>query len=214
MPAVPAAAPPAAAGPAIPAGPSLPVPEGFTPVSVAGSVVQLTPENTTIQIIGKHAPPRGGPNDPNARTIVFMKFTGEMDVDPATRLPKSAKAEIDATSLVAFDPRLTSHLKNPDFIDVEKFPAIKFTSTKIEPAGEPGKVNITGNLTLKDVTKEITIPATVTHDAGGVTVHGQLTMNRRDFNINHSNIDERTMTEMELTLAVGKKSVPPTGGRR
>jgi polyisoprenoid-binding protein YceI len=191
-----------------------PVPEGFTPVPVENGVVKLTPDTTTIQIIGRHAPPRGGPEDPMARTIVFMKFDGELKVDPATKLPTSATAEIDATSLTAFNGGLTSHLKNHEFIDVEKFSTIKFASTKIEPAGEPGQIKITGNLTLKDVTKEITIPAKVTHDASGLTVLGEVQLNRRDFNIKHENIDNTTMAEIDFTLAVGKKSAAPGGGGR
>jgi polyisoprenoid-binding protein YceI len=147
-----------------------------------------------------------------ARTIVFMKFDGELKVDPATKMPTAASTEIDATSLTAFVGTLTSHLKNPDFIDVEKFPTIKFNSTKIEPAGEPGKVKIIGNLTLKDVTKEITIPAKVSHDANGVTLVGEVQLNRRDFNINGTAIDGSTMAEIDFTIAVGKKSVAPSAG--
>jgi polyisoprenoid-binding protein YceI len=200
-----ASAPPAAAPPAGP------VPEGFTPVAVENGTVKLTPDNTTIQIIGRHAPPRGGPNDPMARTIVFMKFEGQLEVDPTTKLPKSAKAEIDATSLTTFTGRLTSHLKNPDFIDVEKYPTIKFDSTKIEPAGEPGHIKIIGNLTLKDVTKEITIPAKVTSDSNGITVLGETQLKRSDFHI-ESQGAAGTMEEMDLMFALGKKSAAPSGG--
>jgi polyisoprenoid-binding protein YceI len=202
---------PSSTAPAPPAGP---VPDGFTPVRVENGVVKLNSENTTIQIIGRHAAPRGGPNDPMARTIVCMKFDGQMEIDPATKLPKSANAEIDATSLTAFAANLTSHLKNPDFIDVEKYPTIKFASTRIEPTGEAGQVKIVGNLTLKDVTKEITVPAKITSDASGLTLLGEVQLNRREFNINASAIDGTTMPEIDLTLAVGKKTAAPGGGGR
>jgi polyisoprenoid-binding protein YceI len=189
-------------------------PAGFTPVALEGGVAKLSPENTTIQVIGQHNPPRGdGPEDRDARTIVFEKFSGSIVFDQATKLPKSATAEIDATSLVAFDARLTSHLKNRDFIEVEAYPTIKFESSRIEPASEPGKVTIIGKLTLKDVTKEVTIPATVTYDGNGVTVHGQVKLNRRDFNINATRIDSSTQPEFDFTLAVGKKTESPAGGR-
>ena len=200
--------------PAAPAAAALPVPEGFTPIAIETGNVKLTPENTTFQVIGRHAPPRGGPEDPNFRTIVFEKFTGSLTFDPTAKILESAAAEIDATSLVSHDQRLTSHLKNPDFIDVEKFPTIKFESTRIEPGAEPGKVSIIGNLTLKDVTKEITIPATVTNDGRGATVHGQTRLNRREFNINSAGIDNSTMPEIDFTLAIGKKTERPGGRAR
>jgi polyisoprenoid-binding protein YceI len=188
-------------------------PEGFTPVAMEAGAVKLTPENTTIQIVGQHNPPRGdGPRDRDARTIVFEKFSGSMTIDPVTKQPKSATAEIDANSLVAFDPRLTSHLKSRDFIEVETYPTIKFESTRIEPASEPGKVTIVGNLTLKDVTKEISFPAMVTNDGRGVTVHGQTKLNRREFNINGARIDNSTQPEFDFTLAVGKQTQSPAAG--
>jgi polyisoprenoid-binding protein YceI len=198
------------AGPQTAAAPSLPVPEGFTPVPVQAGIVKLTHENTTIQVIGKHAPPRGGPNDPNARKIVFEKFTGQLEVDPATKVLKSAKAEIDANSLATFNPGLTSHLKNQDFIDVEKFPTIKFESTRITPAGEAGKVEIVGNLTLHGETKEVTIPATVAVSGAGVTVEGKAQFDRNDFKVGTGR-GAATMPEMEISLAVGKKTAVPAG---
>jgi polyisoprenoid-binding protein YceI len=202
-------------GAATASAPAAAPPEGFTPVALENGIVKLVPENTTIQVVGQHNPPRGeGPRDRDARTIVFEKFTGSLTFDPATKLPQTAIAEIDTNSLVAFDPRLTSHLKSRDFIEVEAYPTIKFESTRIEPAAEPGKINIVGNLTIKDVTKEITIPATVTHDGNAVTVHGQTKLNRREFNINGARIDTSTQNEFDLTLAVGKKTESPaTGGR-
>lgn len=190
-------------------------PDGFSPIAIENGTIQLTPENTTIQVIGQHNPPRGdGPRDRDARTIVFEKFSGSMTIDPATKLPKAATAEIDANSLVAFDARLTSHLKNRDFIEVETYPTIKFESTRIEPGAEPGKITIVGNLTLKDVNKEVSIPATVTNDGRGVTVLGQTKFNRRDFNIKGERIDNSTQPEFEFILAVGKRTqLPAAGGR-
>ncbi len=180
-------------------------PEGLSAVPADGNTVKLTPENSTIQVIGTHSPPR----QPDPRTIVFEKFTGSFTFDPVTKLPKSANAEIDANSLLAFDPRLTSHLKNREFIDVEAFPTIKFESTSITPSPEPGKVDIKGNLTLHGVTKEITIPATVTNGPNGVTVNGKVKLNRGDFKINHPNIDNAVQPEMELSVLVGKKTERP-----
>ncbi|WP_164122372.1 MULTISPECIES: YceI family protein [Sphingobacterium] len=55
--------------------------------------------------------------------------------------------------------RLISHLKNEDFFDVEKYPTAKFVITNVK--SENGKSMITGNMTIKGITKAITFPATI-----------------------------------------------------
>lgn len=55
--------------------------------------------------------------------------------------------------------RLISHLKNEDFFDVEKYPTAKFVITNVK--SENGKSMITGNMTIKGVTKSIIFPATI-----------------------------------------------------
>ncbi|CAA9503833.1 MAG: Protein yceI precursor [uncultured Sphingomonadaceae bacterium] len=49
------------------------------------------------------------------------------------------------------------HLRNADFFDVERFPAARFVSTRIEPRGQ--EATVTGNLTLRGVTKSVTLRA-------------------------------------------------------
>src|SRR5690606_31572102 len=67
---------------------------------------------------------------------------------------------IDMPSLNCTDsPRLNGHLKNADFFDVEKFPTASFSITKvIQNANE---AVISGKLTIKGITKDITFPANV-----------------------------------------------------
>lgn len=60
-----------------------------------------------------------------------------------------------------YKEKLDGHLKAPDFFDVANFPEAKFEITSVSEGTEPGKVTISGNLTLRGVTKNITFPATV-----------------------------------------------------
>lgn len=80
--------------------------------------------------------------------------------------------------------RLEGHLKNADFFDVEKYPTSKFVVTKVEK--KDAKLSVTGDLTIKDVTKSITIPATITM-VDGVAVFKSETfeLNRADFNVKY-----------------------------
>jgi len=93
---------------------------------------------------------------------------------------------IDMNSITDADgsTRLEGHLKNADFFDVEKYPTSKFVITSSEV--KEGKVQVTGNLTIKDVTKSITIPATVTEVEGIVTFKSEIfELNRADFNVKY-----------------------------
>ena len=93
---------------------------------------------------------------------------------------------VDMTSLADADgsTRLDGHLKSADFFDVEKYPTSKFVITSSEM--KEGKVQVTGNLTIKDVTKSITIPATITEAEGVITFKSEtFELNRADFNVKY-----------------------------
>lgn len=80
--------------------------------------------------------------------------------------------------------RLEGHLKSADFFDVAKYPTSKFVVTSSEI--KEGKVMVTGNLTIKDVTKSITIPATITEAEGVITFKSEtFELNRADFNVKY-----------------------------
>jgi len=97
------------------------------------------------------------------------------------------KVTIDMNSLEVTDMKagegkedLEGHLKNADFFDVEKFPNSTFAITSV--AGG----NVTGNLTMKGVTKSINFPATIEVTDAGVTVStNDFTINRTDFDMKY-----------------------------
>lgn len=88
---------------------------------------------------------------------------------------------------------LEQHLKGTgtegadDFFSVTKFPTGKFEIVSVTPSTEEGaNVIVKGNLTLKDIAKEISIPATITVTDGMVTVTSNpFTINRTDWGINY-----------------------------
>ena len=92
---------------------------------------------------------------------------------------------------VNFDePQLVGHLQSPDFFDAEQFPELRFTSEPIERNGD--EITVEGELTLRGVTKPVTISGTVvgpTPDAGAAGAIQRLAfdietkIDRRDFGI-------------------------------
>lgn len=89
----------------------------------------------------------------------FTDFTGTIVGDPAK--PAEAKVEftIKAASIDTDQDGRDKHLRSADFFDAEKYPDITFVSTKIAPAGKD-KYDVTGNLTMRGVTKQVTLPVT------------------------------------------------------
>ena len=81
--------------------------------------------------------------------------------------------------------KIEEHLKNADFFDVAVYPTSQFVITKVEDVD--GKLAVTGNLQIKDVTKSITIPATISVDAGVTTFTSDVfNVDRADFNVKYA----------------------------
>jgi polyisoprenoid-binding protein YceI len=114
----------------------------------------------------------------------FGKFSGQIQLVGGDPTKSSVKVEVVAASLTSDNEKLTGHLKSADFFDVEKFPTIRFQSSKIEAGGEAGATHtVTGNLELHGVTKSIRFPASIGVATEAVTIKSEFGINRKDFGI-------------------------------
>ena len=99
----------------------------------------------------------------------FDGASGTIELDEADPTNSSVVATLDASTINTGQAQRDGHLKGPDFLDVGRFPAITFRSTKVEKAGDGYR--ITGDLTIKDVTKSVVLEAeflgVVTNMQGG-----------------------------------------------
>ncbi|PZX49618.1 YceI family protein [Algoriphagus chordae] len=97
--------------------------------------------------------------------------------------------EMDMTSLTVEDltdpdsnKKLTDHLKSDDFFSVEKHNTSTFTITEAKTSN--GKdYELTGDLTIKDITKPVTFPVTVDVNDGKIVATGKLTFDRTHYDI-------------------------------
>ena len=121
---------------------------------------------------------------------------------------------VDMPSLKDADAskRLEGHLKSKDFFEVEVFPTATF---KIKSSEEKdSKIYITGSMTIKDVTKEITIPVTVSENEGVITLTTEtFKINRAEFNIKYksksffNNLKEKFINDefdLQVTIVASK----------
>ncbi len=148
-----------------------------TAPAAKGVTLAITPENSKVsftgsKVTGKHD---GG----------FNKFTGSINLVNDKAEDSGVTVEIDMSSVYSDADGLTKHLQTGDFFEVAKFPNASFKSTKIIPDTEKGAGNytVTGDLTLRGVTKSVTFPATITVNAETVSVNAEFSINRKDFGI-------------------------------
>jgi polyisoprenoid-binding protein YceI len=166
-----------------------------SPQNVAGQRYVINAQNSKIEFVGSKV--TGSHNGS------FGSFTGQVDYAGA---PEKSRVNItiDSNSITTDDPKLTEHLKTPDFFDVGKFPQSTFVSTEIKPGGERGATHtVTGNLTMHGVTKSVTFPATIAVTTEAATVDSSFSINRKDFGINYAGArDNLIRDDVVLTLKI------------
>jgi polyisoprenoid-binding protein YceI len=119
----------------------------------------------------------------------FQDFSGTIKVDRAKPESSSVEFTIQAASIFTNEPKRDEHLKSPDFFDVASHPTITFKSTSVKP-GANNVYQVTGDLTMRGVTKSITIPVTFLgegKDPWGnekIGFETSTTLNRKDYGIN------------------------------
>ena len=115
----------------------------------------------------------------------FKEYSGSGTVADGTA---SLSIQISVGSIDTAAPDRDAHLQSPDFFDVANFPKITFVSTSIKDSGA-NKVIVEGNLTMRDVTKSISIEfeylGTSIDPYGNARFgfEGQAEINRKDFGL-------------------------------
>ena len=85
----------------------------------------------------------------------FGAFEGTAHIDTVAPANSKVELSINAASIDTRSEDRDGHLRSGDFFDVDTYPTWKFVSTNVERDGE--EWNITGDLTIKDITRSVTI---------------------------------------------------------
>ena len=118
----------------------------------------------------------------------FGDFEGAVRLVPGAPEKSSVEFSIDAASIDTDVADRDKHLRSADFFDVEKYPKITFVSSRIRPASGD-RYDVTGTLTLRGVSKEVTLPVTFlgfANDPWGNARAGfelETKLNRKDFDM-------------------------------
>lgn len=122
----------------------------------------------------------------------FRDFTGAVNFDSKDITKSTVEFTAKTTSVDTGVVPRDNHLRTADFFEVEKYPEITFKSTKVEKKGDT--LMLTGDFTLKGVTKSISFPFKISgwlpadqRSGGKMGIVAETTINRRDYGVNYGN---------------------------
>ena len=113
----------------------------------------------------------------------FSRFTGDVVMDPSNPATAKVRVSIEAASIDTGIGMRDNHLRSSDFLDVQRYPTLKFESRSVEMAGR--RATVAGELTIHGVTREIVVPVDVQMSEAALVATGELVLNRRDYGINY-----------------------------
>jgi len=119
----------------------------------AGVTYKLDPTHTNVIASWNHF----GFSNPSAN---FGGVEGTLVYDAADVARSSVQVTLPLSGMDSFVPKLDEHLRGADFFDAARFPEARFSSTRVE-AVAAGKLRITGDLTIRGVTRPLVLDATL-----------------------------------------------------
>ncbi|MCU0770644.1 MAG: YceI family protein [Verrucomicrobia bacterium] len=144
--------------------------------------------------------------------------SGTINYDAAEPASLSGRIVIESKSLSVPNPVMLEHLHGADWLDVKQHPQITFESTRVanvKSSGNKVTADVTGKMTLRGVTKEITTPVSFTYlkDKLAARTNGQMlgdllvvraqfSIKRSDFGINPAAPADKVAEEIQLTLSL------------
>jgi polyisoprenoid-binding protein YceI len=149
----------------------------FGPLTALAQTYSLDPARTTIQFKVRNMLIMNV-------TGVFEKFKGTVHIDKTDMSKSTADVSIETASINTGIDRRDDDLRSSGFFDTAQYPTMTFVSTKVEPGA--GTLKVTGNLTIKGVTKEVVLtvegPKSLQDDVN-LAATATATINRQDFGV-------------------------------
>jgi len=112
---------------------------------------------------------------------------GDIKFNPDDVASAQFDVSIDASTLNTGIGMRDNHVRKEEYLDVKKYPRIHFVSSKIT-ASKSGQWVITGLLTIKNVTKEISFPFNYSLVNGNPSFEGEFEINRRNYGVGGSSM--------------------------
>lgn len=152
------------------------------PAGAATSNWQIDPQHSSAQFAVRHL---------GLSTVrgAFSKLSGKMVLDDQDITKSSVEVSIDISTVDTREPDRDKDLRSERFFDVAHYPTMTFKSAKVEQVA-PGKLKVTGNLTIRGTTKEVVLdvdgPTAPVKDPWGnqrLAATATAKINRQDFGV-------------------------------
>jgi polyisoprenoid-binding protein YceI len=129
----------------------------------------------------------------------FKRFNAQIDYDPAHPENASAKVDIDTASLDMGQADYNKEIAKKEWFNSAQFPKASFVSSSIKPAGA-GKLAVTGKLTIKGKTQDVSFPISVKAQGAQQVFEGQLPIHRLAFNIGEGEWKDTSMLADDVVI--------------
>jgi len=129
----------------------------------------------------------------------FKRFTAQIDYNSAKPDTSKASMEIDVTSFDLGDAEFNKEAQKKDWFNGAQFPRATFVSSALKPA-PGGKLDVTGKLTIKGKTADVTFPLTVKQEGPAQVFEGALPIKRLAFNIGEGEWKDTSMVADEVVI--------------
>ncbi|HEX2605981.1 MAG TPA: YceI family protein [Flavisolibacter sp.] len=139
----------------------------------------------------------------NGVSGIFKTFTGSIVFDEQNGAASRFDVSIDVNSINTGNGMQNKHAKSADWFDAAKYPQIRFVSKKIVKTN--ATYQVTGDLSLHGITREVTFPFTFLKNGGGATFGGLFTINRNDFKIGTPGGEVGEVIKLAVSVPVVKK---------
>ncbi len=144
---------------------------------------------------------------------VFTGISGGFSFDPEKPGDSAMEIRVATDSINSFNTARDEHLKNPDFFDTARHPEMKFTSKSWKKTGDKTH-EVTGELTLLGVTREVVVRAVFGGTAKGMRgeqragFEAELTIKRSDFGM-AKYLPDAIGDEVRLTIGIEGEAAAP-----
>ena len=116
----------------------------------------------------------------------FTGLKGTIQFDPANLAASAFDITLDADKINTDNENRDAHLREETYFDVKNYPVIRILSERIAASNKAATFILSGKLTMKGKTRDISFPFTATPSAEGFIFKGDFKINRRDFGIGGS----------------------------
>jgi polyisoprenoid-binding protein YceI len=125
----------------------------------------------------------------------FTGLEGIISFDPNDLSKDSFNLSVDANSVNTDNNMRDNHLRKEDYFDVQNYPRIRFVSiSNSVTVDKNAHFTVTGQLTIKNTTKEISVPFTATPKDSGYIFTGEFKLNRKDYKVGGSSTISNGLT--------------------